>query len=79
MTKYRCLISNNILTNDLPDWNFNIYWDLYPNLNNNRGIFFNHNKYQLIGKFPDENINQYYINLFYNRLRDKYPNVFILY
>ena len=76
MTKYRCFISNNILTNDLPDWNYNIYWDLYPNLNNDRGIFFNHNKYQLIGKFPDENINKYYINLFYNKLRDKYPNDF---
>ena len=75
MTKYKCLISNNILTNDLPHWNYNIYWDLYPDLND-RGIFFNHNKYQLIGKFPDENINLYYINLFYNKLKDKYPKDF---
>ena len=78
MAKYRCFFSNNILTNNLPDWNYNIYWDLYPNLNNtnDRGLFFEYNKYQLFGKFPDENINKYDINLFYNKLKNKYPNDF---
>ena len=75
MAKYRCLIRNNILINDLTDWNYNIYWDLYPNLEkyNDRGIFFEYNKYQLYGKFPDENINKYDISIFYNKLKVKYP------
>ena len=74
MAKYRCFVANNILTNDLPDWNYNIYWDLYPNLDSDRGTFFQYNKYQLFGKFPDDNINKYNINSFYNKLKDKYPN-----
>ena len=74
MAKYRCFVANNIFTNDLPDWNYNIYWDLYPNLDSDRGTFFQYNKYQLFGKFPDDNINKYNINSFYNKLKDKYPN-----
>jgi len=73
MAKYRTLLSNNILSNNLPDWNYNLYWDAYPNLENDRGVFFKYNKYQLIGKFPDENIDKYNIILFYNKYNYKYP------
>ena len=76
MNKYRCLISNNILVNNLQDWNYNIYWDSYPNINNDKGVYFKYNKYQLIGKFPDENINLYDINIYYNKLKDKFPKDF---
>ena len=76
MNKYRCLISNNILVNNLQDWNYNIYWDSYPNINNDKGVFFKYNKYQLIGKFPDENINLYHINIYYNKLKDRFPKDF---
>ena len=76
MAKYRCFFSNNILTNDLDNWNYNIYWDLYPNLINDRGIFFNLNKYQLIGKFPEDSFNRHDFYLFYNKLKDKYSKDF---
>ena len=76
MTKYRCFLSNNIFMNNLENLNYNIYWDFYPNLNNDRGIFFNLNKYQLIGKFPDESFNNYNNYLFYNKLKNKYPKDF---
>ena len=76
MAKYRSFVRNNILTKNLPDWNYNVYWDSYPILDNNndRGIFFEYNKYQLYGKFPDENINKYDIYNFYNKLKNKYPS-----
>ena len=76
MAKYRCFVRNNILTKNVPDWNYNVYWDSYPSLDkyNDRGIFFEYNKYQLYGKFPDENINKYDIYIFYNKLKSKYPN-----
>ena len=74
MTKYRCFIANNILTNNLPDWNYNIYWDLYPNLGRDKGVFFEYNKYQLFGKFPDEVINNYDIKIIYDKSKDKYPD-----
>ena len=73
MAKYRTLLNNNILSNNLPDWNYNLYWDAYPNLDNDRGVFFEYNKYQLIGKFPDENIDKYNIILSYNKFNYKYP------
>ena len=78
MNKFRCLISNNILVDDLKDWNYNLYWDHYPNLDNDNdnGVNFIYNKYQLIGKFPDENINKYNIIRLYNKLKDKYPKDF---
>ena len=76
MTKYRCLLSNNILNNNLPDWNYNLYWDSYPNIDKDRGIFFKYNKYQLIGKFPDESIDKYNISIFYNKLSKKFPKDF---
>ena len=76
MNKFRCLISNNILVNDIKDWNYNLYWDDYPNIDNDNGVYFKYNKYQLIGKFPDENINKYNIISYYNKLKDKYPKDF---
>ena len=76
MAKYRCFVRNNILTKILPDWNYNVYWNTYPSLDNSndRGIFFEYNKYQLYGKFPDENINKYDIYSFYNKLKNKCPS-----
>ena len=76
MAKYRCFVRNNILTKNLPDWNYNVYWNTYPSLDNSndRGIFFEYNKYQLYGKFPDENINKYDIYSFYNKLKNKCPS-----
>lgn len=73
MTKYKNLIFNNIFVNNKKNWNYNLYWDYdfpLPNIENNI------NKYTRIGKFPDESINRYNINLLYNQLKTIYPNDF---
>ena len=73
MTKYKNLIFNNIFVNNKKNWNYNLYWDYdFPLLNIENNI----NKYTRIGKFPDESINRYNINLLYNQLKTIYPNDF---
>ena len=76
LTKFKNLIFNNILVQNINDWNYNLYWDSYPKLFNDKGTLFNLNKYQLIGKFPDEFIDKYNINKLYNDLKTKYPKEF---
>ena len=71
LTKFKNLIFNNIFVRNINNWEYNLYWDYpYPNIDNIN------NKYQLIGKFPDEGINKYNINLFYNKLKELYPKDF---
>ena len=73
LTKYKNLIFNNIFVNNKKNWNYNLYWDYdFPLLNIENNI----NKYTRIGKFPDESINRYNINLLYNQLKTIYPNDF---
>ena len=71
LTKFKNLIFNNIFVRNINNWEYNLFWDYpYPNIDNIN------NKYQLIGKFPDEGINKYNINLFYNKLKELYPKDF---
>ena len=71
LTKYKNLIFNNILVRNINNWEYNLYWDYpYPNINEIK------NKYQIIGKFPDEGINKYNIYLYYNKLKELYPKDF---
>jgi hypothetical protein len=73
LTKYKNLIFNNIFVNNKKNWNYNLYWDYdFPLLNIENNI----NKFTRIGKFPDESINRYNINLLYNQLKTMYPNDF---
>ena len=71
LTKYKNLIFNNIFVRNINNWEYNLYWDYpYPNINEIK------NKYQIIGKFPDEGINKYNIYLYYNKLKELYPKDF---
>ena len=71
LTKFKNLIFNNIFVRNIKNWNYNLYWDYpYPNIETIN------NKYQLIGKFPDEQINIYNINMHYNKLKELFPKDF---
>ena len=71
LTKFKNLIFNNIFVKNFEKGNYNLYWDYpYPNMQNID------NKYQLIGKFHDEGINRYNINLQYNKLKEQFPKDF---
>ena len=71
LTKFKNLIFNNIFVRNIKNWNYNLYWDYpYPK------IEYIKNKFQLIGKFPDEGINRHNINLQYNKLKELFPQDF---
>ena len=76
LTKFKNLIFNNIFVKNIDNWNYNLYWDSYPQLFNDQGTLFNLNKYQLIGKFPDNCINKHNITSYYQKLKNKYPQEF---
>ena len=63
---------NNIYSNSNMHWNYNIFWEKYPNPNH-KGLSNKYNKYQLIGQFPSEITFKDGINKFYNILKDKFP------
>ena len=64
---------NGIYTHNNKYWNYNFYWDIYPN-SDDKEVFIHKNKYQLIGQFPGENTYKDGINYFYNKLKNKFPN-----
>ena len=64
---------NGVFTNNTFGWNFNYLWkniDLDPY---EKGLYHFKNKYQFIGRFPIEHTFKDGINIFYNKLKEKFP------
>ena len=70
--KSRAAVYNNILGNNTPGWNFNYLWRMHRSYQE-EGLYQERNKYQFIGKFPFDNTFKDGLNIYYNKLKSKFP------
>ena len=74
--KTRAATYNNILAMNTKGWNFNYFWRMFANYKGETGLNLERNKYQIIGKYPFENTFKDGINIYYNKLKAKFPEEF---